>query len=140
MEHRLREPASLAAQEAAPELASSPPPPPFAGADALWALGQIGTARHQIASAQRVLNLPLSRADARRRGRVRTRQSDQVPALAGSIAVLGTALLALLLWLAVGWWLAVAGVAGVLATAAAAAGWGWRLAVTWRGLRIDLRR
>jgi hypothetical protein len=138
VEHRLREPALLAAQDTAPEVA--PSPPQLAVVDALWVLSQVVTAQRHVAWALRGLASPLSAGNARRRGRILTGRPDRATVLAGAIALLGVAILALLLWLAVGWWLAVAGVAGVLATFAAWAGWGWRVAVTWRGLRLELRR
>jgi hypothetical protein len=138
VEHRLREPALLAAQDTPPEVA--PSPPQLAVVDALWVLSQVVTAQRHVAWALRGLASPLSAGEARRRGRILTGRPDRATVLAGAIPLLGVAILGLLLWLAVGWWLAVAGVAGVLATFAAWAGWGWRVAVTWRGLRLELRR
>lgn len=140
VEHRLREPAPLVAGDSEPAQS----PSPFAGAEALWALGQVFTAQRRVTWALRGLEASRTAREGRPRGLIWIGRPGREAALAGSTALLGAllgaALLALLLGLAVGGWLVLAGVIGVLATVAAWVGWGWRLAFTWRGLRIELRR
>lgn len=124
-----------AEQRLAPDLPPNPAPTAMISPDLQWALSQIVGAQRQVAGAQGRLSMwPRSHAQAPHGTPGATAQ------LHGALAAVGAAVMLVMGVVAYGASGLVVDLVGTVVALAAAFAWGWRVVVTSRSLKLELRR